>query len=100
MQQVLAQCQAASVLSDVIGGGTTPRWLTEARLPVIICGRIAFTAAFLLGLYTIFHVAQAYKHFKKRVCRHDPGWCVGVRNVFAGLSSSSRGCLLNEAQAP
>jgi hypothetical protein len=97
MQQVLAQCQAATMLSDVISEGATPRWLTEARLPVIIGGRLAFTAAFLLGLYTIFHVAAAYKRFNKRVCRHGPVWCAGVLNVFAGLASNSR-CLLNEAQ--
>lgn len=45
-----------------------PPWLANARVPVLVGGNIGFTVAYFIGLYTIFHVAQAYKKLELKVC--------------------------------
>ena len=69
MQTLAAQCEPVLYLADTVADSAAPRWLTDARLPVLIGGRIAFSLAFFLGLYTVLYVAAAYKRFAKQVCR-------------------------------
>lgn len=44
-----------------------PEWLENSRVPLLIGGEVGFSLAYLLGLYTIMHVAAAYKRFSRQV---------------------------------
>lgn len=44
-----------------------PEWLANARAPVLAGGYIGFLVAYCVGLYTIFHVARAYKKLELKV---------------------------------
>ena len=44
-----------------------PDWLANAKHPILVGGHIGFLVAYCLGLYTIFHVARAYKKLELKV---------------------------------
>jgi hypothetical protein len=44
-----------------------PAWLENARIPVLVGGHVGFIAAYVIGLFTIFHVARAYKKLEIKV---------------------------------
>jgi hypothetical protein len=67
MQALQPECIAASAIQSVFGGPTNPQWVLEAYDPIRIGGNLGFALAYLLGIYTILHVASAYKRFVKQV---------------------------------
>jgi hypothetical protein len=44
-----------------------PPWLANAKVPVLVGGNIGFTVAYFIALYTIYHVAKAYKKLELKV---------------------------------
>lgn len=73
-----------------------PPWLENARIPVLVGGNIGFVVAYFVGLYTIFHVAQAYKKLDLKVSTassimsplfrlHPP--CLHLQSVLGGAIS-------------
>lgn len=38
------------------------------QVPVLVGGHVGFLLAYVLGLYTIFNVAKAYKKLELKVC--------------------------------
>ena len=59
--QVAGSCEALQQ------GNATPKWITNGRTPVLVGGHFAFIISYFLGLYTIFHVARAYKKLELKV---------------------------------
>lgn len=54
---------------DIVGSQTSPQWLEESEGPIRTGGRIAFTLAYFLGLFTVLYIARAYKSFTRKVRR-------------------------------
>jgi hypothetical protein len=67
MQALQAECIAASAIQSVFGRSENPRWVLESYDPIRIGGTLGFVLAYILGLYTLLHVAGAYKRFAKEV---------------------------------
>lgn len=63
------RCAAVALLqgSELHGQRQHPPWLANARIPVLIGGHIGFVSAYFIGLFTIFHVAAAYKKLELKV---------------------------------
>lgn len=65
--QVLAGCQTAAMLQAAQDDSGHPRWLARAETPVLIGGFAAVVTAYAISMYTIYHVAKAYKKLEIRV---------------------------------
>eukprot|EP00892_Ulva_mutabilis_P009432 jgi/Ulvmu1/6861/UM031_0066.1 len=65
--EVLAACRTARALQAAQGEQQHPRWLADAREPVLIGGFAAVISAYCISMYTIYHVARAYKHLEVRL---------------------------------
>jgi hypothetical protein len=66
--QVVRRCAEAEQLAGSQTEYDHPDWLANARVPVLLGGYIGFILAYFLSLYTIFHVAKAYKKLELKVC--------------------------------
>eukprot|EP00892_Ulva_mutabilis_P002674 jgi/Ulvmu1/12407/UM009_0056.1 len=65
--EVLAACETASGLEALQDEQPHPQWLADARSPVLIGGFAAIIAAYCISMYTIYHVARAYKGLELRL---------------------------------
>lgn len=65
--QVLTACQTASLLQLAQDSQAHPRWLADAETPVLIGGFAAVIMAYCISMYTVYHVAKAYKRLELRV---------------------------------
>lgn len=65
--QVVQRCAGVQQLESSQVETDHPDWLANARVPVLVGGYIGFLVAYCVGLYTIFHVAQAYKKLELKV---------------------------------
>jgi hypothetical protein len=61
------ECATAESVQALFGLDRNPKWLEESYTPILIGGNVGFFLAYLLGIYTILHVATAYKSFFKKV---------------------------------
>lgn len=68
--QVVERCGAVDQLATSQAEYDHPSWLANAQTPVLVGGYIGFLLAYILALYTIFHVARAYKKLELKVCLH------------------------------
>ena len=59
--------QVADSCEAVQESDQTPEWIANGRIPVLVGGHFAFIVSYILGLYTIFHVAKAYKKLELKV---------------------------------
>ena len=66
--QIAGSCEAVQLLDSAQGEPSNPEWMSNATAPILIGGHIGFVVAYCLGLYTIFHVARAYKKLELKVC--------------------------------
>ena len=62
--QVGVMCDEPQAIGSQRG---TPAWISQGRVPVLVGGHLAFIVSYFLGLYTIFHVAKAYKKLELKV---------------------------------
>jgi hypothetical protein len=63
--KVVENCAAVEKLTkDQVTTREHPEWLNKSRVPVLIGGYIAFAVAYCLGLYTVWHMARAYKRLE------------------------------------
>jgi hypothetical protein len=60
--------QACGYLNALQSHREQPKWIANSKLPVLIGGHVGFAMAYLLGLFTIFRVAKAYKNLELKVC--------------------------------
>lgn len=68
MLQVLEACRAERQLQDVQQAQRQhPSWLAEAEGPVVFGGGAAVVCAYAISMYTIYHVARAYKKLELKV---------------------------------
>lgn len=67
MQVQQPDCLAASAIQSIFGEAENPQWLLDSHDPIRIGGYLGFILAYVLGLYTILHVAGAYKRFVLKV---------------------------------
>ena len=67
--QVAQRCAGVQQLEASQVEHKHPDWLASARAPVLVGGYIGFPVAYCVGLYTIFHVAKAYKKLDLKVRR-------------------------------
>jgi hypothetical protein len=63
--QIAAACGYLSALQSDI---QQPKWIANSKIPVLVGGYVGFPMAYLLGLFTIFRVAKAYKKLELKVC--------------------------------
>ena len=66
--QVGANCDLVQQLNATQSSTDRLAWVGNSRMPVLIGGHVGFIVAYCLGLYTIFHVARAYKKLELKVC--------------------------------
>jgi hypothetical protein len=65
--QVLQRCAEVQALEAAQVEHDRPAWLEKGRIPVLVGGHVGFIAAYVIGLFTIFHVARAYKKLEIKV---------------------------------
>jgi hypothetical protein len=68
--QIEANCAAVQQLNSTQSDTGQPDWVTMARTPILVGGYLGFIVGYVLSLYTIFHVARAYKKLELKVCLH------------------------------
>jgi hypothetical protein len=68
--QIEANCEAVQLLNSTQSDIGHPEWVTKARTPVLVGGYLGIIVGYVLSLYTIFHVARAYKKLEMKVCLH------------------------------
>lgn len=67
--QVLEACQASLQLQGAQQAQRRhPAWLAKAERPVLLGGSGAVVCAYCIIMYTIYHVARAYKKLELKVC--------------------------------
>ena len=62
-----AKCDLVQQLNATQTSTDQLDWVVNSRVPVLIGGHVGFLLAYFLGLYTIFHVARAYKKLELKV---------------------------------
>jgi hypothetical protein len=65
--QAAQRCAEVQRLEAAQTAQDTPDWVANARVPVLVGAYVGFIAAYFLGLFTIFHVARAYKKLELKV---------------------------------
>jgi hypothetical protein len=65
--QAAQRCAEVQRLEAAQTEQDTPDWVANARVPVLVGAYVGFIAAYFLGLFTIFHVARAYKKLELKV---------------------------------
>lgn len=78
MQEKALQCRFATAAWGIYDSGENPQWVLDAETPVKVGGKVGFLLAYLLGIYTILHIARAYKRFilsVRSLSSWLPTWC-------------------------
>ena len=68
--QLAEECGALERATEALQSlrlASLPEWLEASWLPLRIGSAVGFSLAYLLGLYSIMHVAAAYKRFSRQV---------------------------------
>eukprot|EP00892_Ulva_mutabilis_P009433 jgi/Ulvmu1/6862/UM031_0067.1 len=66
--EVLERCQTERQLQGAQQAQRRhPRWLAEGETPVLLGGAAAVVAAYCISMYTIYHVARAYKRLELKL---------------------------------
>lgn len=71
MVQTVAACRTARTLFGAQQEEPHPEWLRDSRTPVLVGGFAAVIIAYCISMYTIYHVARAYKKLELKVCDTD-----------------------------